>query len=134
MNPPATPSVNPLDDVRGAAFPFRIDPTTGRVALTEGDAKIGDNVRLIIGTRLGERPMLRSFGTRVPGLVHDPDDEVLVELALGQAVEALLQWEPRVVVTGSAVEPPTQPGEVRLRIDYLHTNSQVANTTVLPIT
>lgn len=125
--------MNPLDDVRGAAFPFRVDPITGRIAMTEGEDKIRDDIRLIIGTRLGERPMLRPFGTRIPGLVHDPDDEVLVELALGQAVEALLQWEPRVLVTGSAVEPSTQPGEVRLRLDYVHTNSQVAGSAILPI-
>ena len=126
--------MNPLDDVRGAAFPFRIDPDTGRVAMTQGEAKIRDNVKLIIGTRLGERPMLRVFGTRIPGLVHDPDDEVLVELAAKQAAEALLQWEPRIVVTGSTVEPSRQPGEVRLRLDYVHTNAQVAGSAVLPIT
>lgn len=126
--------MNPLDDVRGAAFPFRIDPVTGRVAVTEGEAKVADDVRVIIGTRLGERPLLRTFGTRIPGLVHDPDDDVLVRIALDQAVEALLQWEPRILVTSSAIEPPTQPGEVRLRLDYVHTNSQAAGSVVLPIT
>jgi phage baseplate assembly protein W len=126
--------VNTAGDVAGPAFPFRIDPATGGVAMSAGDAKISENIRLIIGTRLEERPMLRYFGTRIPGLVHNPDDEVVVELALKQAVEALLQWEPRVVVTGSAVEPATQPGEVRLRLDYMYTNSQVAGSAVLPIT
>lgn len=126
--------MNPLDDVRGVAFPFRIDPETGRVAMTGGEAKVRDNVRLIVGTRIGERPMLRMFGTRIPALVHDPDDEILVEIAAKQAVEALLQWEPRIVVTGSAVEPAGGPGEVRLRLDYVHTNAQVAGSAVLPIT
>ena len=45
--------------------------------MAEGEDKIRQNVRLILGTRLGERPMLRDFGTRMPGLVHDPNDEVL---------------------------------------------------------
>ena len=126
--------MNPFDDVRGPAFPFRIDPATGRIAMTEGEAKIRDNVKLIIGTRLGERPMLRSFGSRIPGLVHNPDDEVLVDIAAKQAAEALLQWEPRIVVTGSVVEPSRQPGEVRLRLDYVHTNAQVAGSVVLPVT
>jgi len=122
-----------LDGVRGTAFPFRIDPATGRVAMTEGEAKIGDNIRLVIGTRLGERPMLRDFGTRVPGLVHNPDDEVLVELATKQVVEALLRWEPRIVVTSSRVETATEPGEVRVRLDYVHANEQVAGSAILPL-
>jgi phage baseplate assembly protein W len=126
--------MNPLDDVRGAAFPFRIEPATGRVALTEGEAKIRDDVKLVIGTRLGERPMFRGFGTRIPGLVHDPNDEVVVELAAKQAVEALLQWEPRIVVTGSSVEPSDDPAVVQLRLDYVYANAQVAGTAVLPIT
>ena len=109
-----------LDGVRGTAFPFRIDPGTGRVAMTEGEAKIGDNIRLVIGTR-------------VPGLVHDPDDEVLVELATKQVVEALLRWEPRIVVTSSRVETATEPGEVRLRLDYVHANEQVAGSAILPV-
>jgi phage baseplate assembly protein W len=125
--------MNPLDDVRGAAFPFRVDPATGRIAVTAGEAKIRDNVKLVIGTRLGERPMVRTFGTRIPGLVHNPDDEVLVDIAARQAVEALLRWEPRIVVTGSAVEPAQQPGEVRLRLDYVYTNAQVAGSVILPV-
>ncbi len=123
-----------VDDVRGAAFPFRIDPDTGGVAVSAGQAKIRENVRLVIGTRLGERPMLRDFGTRIPGLVHDPDDEVLVELAAKQAAEALLRWEPRILVTSSVVEPAQDTGEVRLRLDYVQTNAQVAGNVVLPIT
>jgi phage baseplate assembly protein W len=78
--------------------------------------------------------MFRGFGTRIPGLVHDPNDEVVVELAAKQAVEALLQWEPRIVVTGSSVEPSDDPAVVQLRLDYVYANAQVAGTAVLPIT
>jgi phage baseplate assembly protein W len=122
-----------LDGVRGTAFPFRIDPDTGGVAMTEGEAKIGENVRLVIGIRLGERPMLRDLGTRVPGLVHDPDDEVLADLAGKQVVQALMRWEPRIVITSSRAEPASGPGEVRLRLDYVHTNEQVAGTAIIPL-
>ena len=90
-----------FDDVRGLAFPFRIDPETGRIAMSGGDDKIRENVRLILGTRLGERPMLRNFGTRIRSLVHDPNDDVLADIAEKQAREALLRWEPRIVVTDS---------------------------------
>jgi phage baseplate assembly protein W len=60
-------------EIRGMSFPFRIDPVSGRVAMSEGRTKIQQNVRLILGTRIGERPMLRDFGTRLPSLVHEPN-------------------------------------------------------------
>jgi len=56
-----------LDDVRGFGFPFRIDSKTGGVAWGEGTDKIRQNVSVILNTRLGERPMLREFGSRAGG-------------------------------------------------------------------
>jgi len=35
--------------------------------------ELTDNVRLILGTRIGERPMNRNFGTPIRDLLHDPD-------------------------------------------------------------
>jgi phage baseplate assembly protein W len=122
----------PFEGLRGAAFPFRIGPGGG-VAMSEGEQKVRENIRVVIGTRLGERPMLRQFGTRVPGLVHDPNDEVLVEIVTKQAVEALLQWEPRIVVTGTSVERDPDVGVLQLRLDYVHTNEQMAGSAILPL-
>ncbi len=122
-----------VDDVRGAAFPFGVDPLTGRIAMSAGAAKIRENVRVIIGTRLGERPLQRDFGTRIPGLVHDPNDDVLADIAAKQAVEALHQWEPRVLVSGTVIEASPDLGQFQLRITYVHVNEQVAATAVLPL-
>lgn len=122
-----------LDDVRGVAFPFRVDPATGRIETARGEAKIRQNVRLILGTRLGERPLLRDFGTRLPGLVHDPNDDVLVDIAENHAREALLRWEPRILVTDSQVERDADEGLLQLRLRYVHTNEQVAGQAVVPL-
>jgi phage baseplate assembly protein W len=125
--------MNGVDDVQGAAFPFQVDPNSGGIAMSSGAAKIAANVRVIIATRIGERPMLRDFGTGVPGLVHDPNDEVLVDIASKQAVAALLRWEPRILVTGTSVEQDPDLGEFQMRIDYTRANEQVAATAVLPL-
>jgi hypothetical protein len=122
-----------FDDVRGLAFPFRVDPTTGKIETAEGEAKIRQNVRLILGTRLGERPLLRDFGTRLPALVHDPNDEVLVDIAQDHARESLLRWEPRILVTDSQVERDADEGFLQLRLRYVHTNEQVAGQAVVPL-
>jgi hypothetical protein len=122
-----------FDDVRGVAFPFRVDPETGGIAMAIGDDKIRENVRLILGTRLEERPMLRQFGTRLRSLVHDPNDDVLADLAEKQARESLLRWEPRIVVTDSQIERDPDDGLLQIRLSYVHMNEQVAGQAVVPL-
>jgi phage baseplate assembly protein W len=121
-----------IEQVRGFAFPFRIDPNTGGVAVASGSEKIRQNVRIILATRIGERPMLRDFGSRLPSLVHDPNDDVLADIAQNHSRQALLQWEPRIVVTGAQVEQ--NEGELRLRLTYIHTTEPLADQMLLPLT
>lgn len=120
-----------IDQVRGFAFPFRIDPRTGGVAASEGSEKIRENVRVILGTRHGERPMLREFGTRLHALAHDPNDDVLADLLQGQVREGLLRWEPRIVITAVQVEQGED--EVRLRLQYTHASEPVTGELSIPV-
>lgn len=114
--------------VAGFGFPFRIDPAVGGVARTSGADKIRENIRIILATRLGERVMLRDYGTRLASLVHDPNDEALAVLIRREVQEALLAWEPRVLVTALSVErqPPDGPGDpaatLQLRLEYTLSN------------
>jgi len=121
-----------IDDAQGISFPFRIDPATGGVTWARGRDKIRQNVRIILGTRIGERPMLRDFGSALPGLVHDPNDDVLADLAQTQCKQALLQWEPRILVTGTRVVQAE--GELRLQLTYVHTEESVSGQLILPLT
>lgn len=120
-----------LDDICGTAFPFRVDPQTGGIAWATGTDKVRQNIRVILGTRLGERPMLRDFGTNIPALVHDPNDDVLADITQTQARQALLQWEPRVLVTGTRVEQ--HEGEFTMRLAYVFVNAQLSDQLLLPI-
>ena len=90
-------------------------------------------LRLILGTRVDERPMLRTFGTRLRNLVHDPNDDVLADIAEKQAREALLRWEPRIVVTDSRIERDPDDGLLQIRLAYVHMNEQVAGQAVVPL-
>ncbi len=120
-----------IQDVKGAGFPFRIDESSGGVAWASGREKIRQNLRVILGTRAGERPMLREFGTRLHSLLHSPNDEELAELVENQIRQSLLQWEPRILVTSAKVE--REEGELRLRIEYVHTAERVVGQMVLPL-
>jgi uncharacterized protein len=122
-----------LDAVAGPAFPFRIDPATGRVATADGDAKVMQNVRVLLATRLGERPLQRDYGTRLPGLVHDPNDEVIVDIAVQQAREAIMRWEPRVVPAEVTAERDPDVGELRLRLGLHATNEERSGYLSVPL-
>lgn len=121
-----------IDDIAGPAYPFRIDPATGGVSWARGRDKIRQNLRLILGTRVGERPMLRDFGTQFAALVHDPNDGVLAELVQVQGRQVLMQWEPRVLITDTRVDQAD--AELRLTVSYVHTTEPVTGQLVLPLT
>ena len=99
--------------------------------MASGSDKLRQNVRIILSTRVGERPMLREFGTRIPTLVHDPNDDVLADLIQNQARQALLQWESRILITNMVMAQ--DEGEARLRLDYIYTGDQVADQVIIPL-
>ena len=63
---------------RGFGFPFRFNPSTGSVALSEYESNIRDSITLILGTRPGERQMLPEFGCYIQGEVLSMMDEDVV--------------------------------------------------------
>lgn len=118
-------------DIRGPGYPFAIDPQTGGFGWSQGRQKLTDNLRLIIGTRLGERPMNRNFGTPVHDLVHEPNDASLSRLITRQVREALIQLEPRIVITDMQVQQ--QAGELMLELRYIPADRPQPETIYLPL-
>lgn len=118
-------------DARGPAYPFHIDPATGSVAWSEGTDKIAENVRVVLLTRRGERPMNRDFGTPIHQLVHEPNDGGLARLIAKEARETLLQFEPRIVITDTAFRH--EGGELTLEIRYVHSDRPLADVMVIPM-
>jgi uncharacterized protein len=93
-----------MDFIHGFGLPFRIDPTSGRVAALSGDDKLRKNIVHILMTSIGERPMRRDYGGGLREIVHDPNNDALravLEHGLGQSIE---RFEPRVRVQRVSVE------------------------------
>lgn len=120
-----------MEETRGFSFPFRINPSTGGVEWAGGKEKIRQNIRVILGVRHGERPMVRDFGTPVHSQVHNPNDEALGVLIQKQVQEALLVWEPRVIVTSARVE--RSEGELQLHVTYQHVSEPITDEFILPL-
>jgi phage baseplate assembly protein W len=102
---------------RGWSFPFRFDPATGQVAMSEFEENIRQSITIILGTRPGERQMLPKFGCRIHELLFAPNTPVTARRAKRYVEEALAMWEPRIEVIDVRSEPDPA-GAIRLQVIY----------------
>lgn len=117
--------------ITGPAIPFAIDPDTGGIKLRSGRDKLAQNVRLILSTRLGERPMNRDFGTQLRSLLQEPNDGSLGALLVRQVRDALAQTEPRVVVADISFQG--EGSELVLILTWLAAGSPQPDRLAIPL-
>lgn len=93
-NPRPTPEAPSRRTWRGLAVPItRMDGDYW--ASTQVLDVVWSSIILILGTQIGTRIMRPEFGSRIPELVFEPNDEVLEALANRYTVDAINRWEPR---------------------------------------
>jgi len=122
---------------KGLRFPFAFQRRSGgaqvSTATSSNHAHIHESIRQILGTRKGERLMRPDFGTRLHELVFEPNDQLLYGLLRHEVIEALEQWEPRVIITDVSCGPDETDGHlVLIRMDYRLISSQVEGNLVYP--
>ena len=102
---------------RGWAFPFHFDPATGKVALSEYEENIRQNITIILGTRPGERQMLPEDGCKIHDLLFAPNTRATAPMVARHVRDALVRWERRVEVVDvlSRVDPS---GAIRVEVVY----------------
>jgi phage baseplate assembly protein W len=104
---------------RGWGFPLRLDPMTGRAAMAAAEGDIAQSLRILMGTRPGERIMQPDYGCRLFDMVFDPmseDTEAAIETAVS---EAILFFEPRITLREVSVDMAGWlDGRLSIRIDY----------------
>lgn len=102
---------------RGWAFPFRFDPATGKVALSEYEENIRENITVILGTRPGERQMLPEFGCKIHDLLFAPNTRATSHMVARHVRDALERFEPRIELVD--VRPDVDAsGAIRVEISY----------------
>ncbi len=102
---------------RGWAFPFRFDPASGKVATSEYEENIRQNITIILGTRPGERQMLPEFGCRIHELLFSANTRAVSHLATRHVEEALRRWERRIEVT-EVDASLDEAGAIRVEVVY----------------
>ncbi|MCP1438389.1 phage baseplate assembly protein W [Erwinia persicina] len=83
---------------------------TGEV-LTDLD-HIRQSVRDILLTPVGSRVMRRSYGSLLSALIDQPQNEALRLQIMSACYMAILQWEPRIKLTGISYESAFDGGMV----------------------
>ncbi len=102
----------------GLAFPLRTN-ARGQVALVTGVEDIEQSIRIILGTRPGERVMRPTFGCRAHELLFESSSAATASLLQEYVFQALRMWEPRIDVIGVNVDPDAaNPGALLAEIEY----------------
>jgi phage baseplate assembly protein W len=81
---------------RGWAFPAGFSAGGADIEMANGQEDIEQSLRILLGTRPGERVMQDAFGCDLASLVFDELDQRLINTVERLVAGALLQHEPRV--------------------------------------
>lgn len=118
----------------GQGWEFPLGTTVqGNLGLSLAEQNIEDCIHVILRTRLGERVYRPDFGSRLSELVFAPlNSETLLRIQL-YVEEALIQWEPRIVLEAVHTEPDSQGrGQVTITIQYRTNESPDSRNLVYP--
>ncbi len=103
---------------RGMSFPPRVD-ADGRIAWSEGEENIRENIRVILLTRRGERLLLPDFGGGLDRYLFEPNTAATRQLLQADITRALARWEGRIRVEDVTVEQDERdPGAAIATIYY----------------
>ncbi len=96
----------PISKGREGYFPRRIATALRKTSIIN-----------ILGTQPGERVMEPEFGSDLPKLIFEPNDDILVQAIIEETAEALSKWDPFLDVVGIATE--VEGSQVKIFIDFV---------------
>jgi uncharacterized protein len=102
---------------RGIAFPPHVG-ADGRIAWSEGETNIRQNIEIILRTEERERLNLPTFGGGLRRFLFEPNTVTTRFQIQDRITRALQQWEPRVIV--SAVDVEEDPRDPQSAVATVH--------------
>lgn len=91
-----------MDKFLGLQYPLVKTPR-GILANSSNVDQIKADLLQLLLTNPGERVMLPEFGTPLRKLIFEPNDSILETTARQMIADAILKWEPRIVVSNISV-------------------------------
>lgn len=123
----------PLRFVAGNSLGGNSDPVGG-VETSNAGERIRDSIHIILSTGIGERLHNPEFGSRLPQLVFEPNDEILKNLLRIYTAEALRRWEKRIEILTITIldDYNDDRNTVGIAIEYTIRNSHIKGSYVYP--
>lgn len=114
---------------RGWAFPVRLDPKSGSVAIAEFEDDVRQSIRIILGTAPGERVMRPDFGCGIYEMGFEVIDSASLTRITNLVTDALTRYEPRIELTDVNVDPyQAAEGRMEVSVTYrVRLTNQVGN-------
>ena len=113
------------EDVRaflgtGWKFPVEVDEATGRIRMSSYEENIEESVRIIIGTRKGERIMEPEFGCRIWSYSFEVVDYTTLHSMKNEVESALVRWEPRITdIEAEVSDEQIGEGVLMIHVSYV---------------
>jgi phage baseplate assembly protein W len=109
-----------MRNILGQGWAFPVGPNvSGEVGMAAYEKSVEQAIRIILGTTPGERLMRPDFGCRINELVFAPNVRRTLSLAEHYVREALVRWEPRVIVKDVRAEAEeANPAAANIQIYY----------------
>ncbi len=127
------PGLNNTSNYIGAGFAFPIATNVqGSIKLSSDAPNIEESIKIILGTKLGERVYRPNFGCRLSELVFEPMNSQTLLLIRLYVEEAITMWEPRIILQNVITEPDEREGRVAIIILYQPRNSYETRSMVYP--
>lgn len=115
----------------GFAFPM-CQSVQGGIQLSSVSEKVKESIWLILRTNIGERVYRPSFGSRLSELTFTPMNGTTLLRIRMHVEEALVAWEPRILLQEVRTDPDPVRGRVDIIISYLLKESHVRDSIVYP--
>ena len=110
-----------------------MDRATGKA--TGELAHLRQSVGDILTTPIGSRVMRHEYGSQVPMLVDQPDNQITQLRLLSAAASALMRWEPRLAVSNIEIErEPSTPGRALVTVYGSYLSRAAARPQALSLT
>lgn len=109
---------------RGTALPY-FRKQGGYFTSKELGELLRSSIYMIITTPIGTRPWRPEFGSYIPSLVFEPNDDVLAAQVRAYTVEAIERWENRVRIINVNVDIRDNTMQIELAYIILASGEQV---------
>jgi len=115
----------------GWSFPLRMN-LQGGLQLSTAERNIEESIMLILSTNLGERVYRPLFGSRLSELTFAPMNTQTLLLLRLYTQEALVMWEPRIVLDALRTDADPLRGRIDVIIEYYIKETHDSRSLVYP--